>query len=53
VFFTITFGAVQIGYQIMMLGDDDDDDDDPGGRRDTAFQRDAIPVRVRYGDRRP
>ena len=53
VFFTITFGAVQIGYQIVMLGDDDDDDDDPGGRRDTAFQRDAIPVRVRDGDRRP
>ena len=51
VFFTITFGAVQIGYQIMMLGEDDDDDDDHGGRRDPEFTRDAIPVRVR--DARP
>lgn len=48
VFFTITFGAVQIGYQIMMLGEDDDDDDDQGGLRDRNFTRDAIPVRVRH-----
>jgi hypothetical protein len=45
VFFTITFGAVQIGYQIMMLGEDDDDDDDHGGRRM------PIPVRLDTRDR--
>ena len=47
VFFTITFGAVQIGYQIMMLGDDhDDDDDDHGGLRQ------PIPIRLNDTDRR-
>ena len=47
VFFTITFGAVQIGYQIMMLGDDhDDDDDDHGGLRQ------PIPIRLNDNDRR-
>ena len=51
VFFAITFGAVQIGYQIMMLGDDDDDDDH-GGHRAPEFQRDAIPVRVRESRQR-
>jgi hypothetical protein len=45
VFFTITFGAVQIGYQIMMLGEDDDDDDDHGGRRV------PIPIRLDARDR--
>lgn len=52
VFFTITFGAVQIGYQIMMLGEDDDDDDDQGGRRDPDYLQDAVPVRVRDRDGR-
>ena len=47
VFFAITFGAVQIGYQIMMLGDDhDDDDDDHGGLRQ------PIPIRLSDTDRR-
>ena len=46
VFFTITFGAVQIGYQIMMLGDDDDDDDDHGGHRR------LIPIRLRSDEHR-
>ena len=46
VFFTITFGAVQIGYQIMMLGEDDDDDDDQGGLRQ------PIPIRLSDTDRR-
>lgn len=47
VFFAITFGAVQIGYRIMMLGEDDDDDDDQGGRRAPELERQAIAVRVR------
>lgn len=47
VFFTITFGAAQIGYSIMLMGEDDDDDDDQGGRRDSDHARQAIPVRIR------
>jgi len=52
VFCTITFGSVQIGYQIMMLGEENDDDDQ-GGKRDALPAADpvAIPVRVR-NDRR-
>lgn len=47
---TITFGSVQIGIRIMMMGEEDDGP--RGGRRDGVRVRDAIPVPVRTDERR-
>jgi len=46
VFCTITFGSVQIGYKIMMLGEENDDDDQ-GGKRDGLPVARLIPIPVR------
>ncbi|MEQ8365581.1 MAG: hypothetical protein RIB61_02645 [Roseicyclus sp.] len=54
VFFTITFGSVQIGFRIMMLGRDDDDDHrggPGGGRRSMSDQRGTVLVPVRKDER--
>jgi hypothetical protein len=44
-FSTVTFGSVQIGYQIMSMGEDDDDEP-RGGKRDALRVFDAIPIPV-------
>lgn len=51
VFCTVTFGSVQIGYKIMMMGEENDDDDQ-GGKRDDLPIRQAIAIPVRTDDRR-
>ncbi|MEM7722928.1 MAG: hypothetical protein AAF376_11175 [Pseudomonadota bacterium] len=51
VFCTITFGSVQIGYQIMMMGEENDNDDQ-GGKRDDLPVREAVAIPVRADDRR-
>ncbi len=51
VFSTVTFGSVQIGYQIMSMGEENDDEP-RGGKRDAIPKLDAIPVPVRTDDRR-